>query len=1003
MDNPASINDQELIIDLDKLNSTQSLGAEEYIRKDIIKDIVDKIDRTVKSNIDNIGRRGTSFNSASLPIAQHPCFFIHGERGSGKSTLLHGVIDALNNENRFGFTRSNAKKIELLTYVDPTEFAKGENFFIYILSKIADRLNMHKKSSSTYDDDDPYSYQDKRKEKHKKIIEIFQDMAEGLKFIQDTNENLHKSEDAAFFFEDYVSKCSSSAQLKQKFAKLLEKMCELEHVDAYIVAIDDADINFGKCSEIMETVRNYMIAPRLVILFAGDMKLYSLVARDTHIERFSPTSLQHDTSRTTHRNTLLEQLEDQYLLKLFPVNGRAYLGSFYELLQSHGSDSRIVTLKHPRFADASVQLQDFLNACMKVLVSDNTEQVIQTFLASQPMRSMLQLLNLWANTLTLGITGKKKITISNDKENISHLTRALSMAFSQALIQHRVDFTLIAQGDYGSLIKNVLLHVARLGGKLSHTRLLADAGDESERKVSFYLNAEVLHNTTSYSRLLKYMFYVFPLIQFINNEDLKNADKQSNKVNEIDDIERFVLNSYYSSYGDKYDEWGAWCTALLAPNPDSSSQTAKRYGTGAIRVMKEGLDNKYISIQSYVKDLCKSSTNPIYTYAIYSSLCTATNDSGIGYYLSIYNLIALITCILDIRDSSDDEITKKLETILTPKDSFPSYVRPSLNDSNSDNKQASKKGAKADSDASEDGADGIHTTFKTYFSDAKKLNVVIREIKKWHNKYKNKSIICHPFAMAQFWARFQAKCKNTTEDYLMNTSSDEQFAKAGKLLTEYMHNLTEALNEELKEVGNECKKPMLASCIESFPLWQVIIANKEHTQLDNIYIGAGKKVNPGQIALIQTLSLYSSLSNKITCCLKYYDAVCSLVSSLEKYINTSLYAKIPKEAESKFKKSVQAIRQALNVVKGEVNIASNLQIACDAKVKTQKLNSEDIDNIKSSISRLGGQISNVKNVSTETLEINNLTSKIMAKRHSTINKKLSNIHIALNALKDVGI
>lgn len=844
MDNTASINDKELIIDLDKLNSTQSLGAEEYIRKDIIIDIVNKIDSTVKSNIDNIARRGTSFNSASLPIAQHPCFFIHGERGSGKSTLLRGIIEALNNENRFGLTRSNEQKIELLTYVDPTEFAKGENFFIYILSKIADRLNKHKKSS-TYDDD-PYSYHEKRKEKHKKIIEIFQDMAEGLKFIQDTRESLHKSEDAAFFFEDYISKCSGSAQLKQKFAELLEEMCELEHVDAYVVAIDDADINFGKCSEIMETVRNYMIAPRLVILFAGDMKLYSLVARDTHIERFSPTSLQHDTSRTTHRNTLLEQLEDQYLLKLFPVNGRAYLGSFYELLQSHGSDSRIVTLKHPGFKGKSVQLQDFLRACMKVLVSDNTEQVTQTFLASQPMRSMLQLLNLWANTLTLKQDEDNKITISNDKKNISHLTRALSMAFSQALIQHRVDFTLIAQGDYGSLIKNVLLHVSRLGGKLSHTRLLADAGDESERKVSFYLNAEVLHNTTSFSRQLKYMFYVFPLIQFINNEDLKNVDKQSNKVKEIDDIERFVLNSYYSSYGDKYDEWGAWCTALLAPNPDSGS-SAKRFGSGAIRVNKQSI-GKLKSIQKFVTELCENTNvDDKFVYAIYHSLCSVTNNTGTGYYLSIYRLISLIYSILDINETNDKDICDKILSMLNGKVSFPHAAYPLLENKNTiANKKSS---AQSNEEDAPDDNNTVISAFSKYFEEKDINNSIVPDILKWYKDCKDseKIIMQSPCRFAALlensWHKFYSKCKQATDDMRQN---DSNHAKAGDLFVKYMKAFTDSINRTTSANStnipdNKNNQIMeLGELIESFPLWKAI-TNKTSEAIwndfNNINIG----------------------------------------------------------------------------------------------------------------------------------------------------------------------
>lgn len=804
MDNTASINDQELIIDLDKLNSTQSLGAEEYIRKDIIKDIVDKIDRTVKSNIDNIGRRGTSFNSASLPIAQHPCFFIHGERGSGKSTLLRGIIEALNNENRFGLTRSNPQKIELLTYVDPTEFAKGENFFIYILSKIADRLKEQKKASA-HAYDSPYSFQDKRKEKHKKIIELFQDMAEGLKFIQDTNESLHKSEDAAFFFEDYVSKCSSSAQLKQKFAELLDEMCVLEDVDAYVVAIDDADINFGKCSEIMETVRNYMIAPRLVILFAGDMRLFSTVARGTHMEHFSAASLQHDESRKSHRDTIIEQLEDQYLMKLFPVNNRVYIGNFEDMIKMAAPEKTILLYSlttKDKTRPQALELNTFIADSINTLVPSEFYHLVEDIFCSLSLRSILQLIDYWIKNAYF--VDKK----NNGAFNHQKLAKGLLMTFSQILISKQINYTAINQGNFPSLLKETALHAEGLNHSRENSSLLPFYGDESSQKISLYLSAELLSQLSNPSHQLRYIFYLHPLLHSIAKESPFRPES--------------ITKLYNTSSSYNYREWGGWCTARLW-----QSQTAKKPFNLGIIMMKNETKKGFISFEIFVQNLCKRIPNSLFVYAIYHSLSIIVENGKFNYCLSIYNLITLIHEILSLKHSNKEKLKDDIKRIIKIKETFP-LVR------NEPRASRSRPDLEDETDMEITYTSELHPYFETYEKVSAKTDEIVRKIVSWYNKYHNTTSLCYPQILDQCWINFYNKTLRYTEDARLHSNEDDKLAKAGQLLSNYMNALTDTLEKT-------CSNTNLHECIKTFPLWEVIISEKSSNYtryLDIINIGS---------------------------------------------------------------------------------------------------------------------------------------------------------------------
>ena len=115
-------------------------------------------------------------------------------------------------------------------------------------------------------------------------------------------------------------------------------------------------MNFNKCREILETIRTYMLTPRLAFIFAGDLKLYSLVIRAMQIGHFGQISLQYDAERRHQRRRLLDQLEEQYLIKMFPSDNRVNLSNFSATLKK---DARL-----DYHENETESLKDFLERCI---------------------------------------------------------------------------------------------------------------------------------------------------------------------------------------------------------------------------------------------------------------------------------------------------------------------------------------------------------------------------------------------------------------------------------------------------------------------------------------------------------------------------------------------------------------------------------------------------------------------------------------------------------------
>ncbi len=82
--------------------------------------------------------------------------------------------------------------------------------------------------------------------------------------------------------------------------------------------------------------------PRLVVLVTGDIELYSLMVRDHFYDSLGDAKHEQAKERADQRHKMVDHLEDQYLLKLFPMHRRLQLRPLWNLLQKGEDQFRLI-------------------------------------------------------------------------------------------------------------------------------------------------------------------------------------------------------------------------------------------------------------------------------------------------------------------------------------------------------------------------------------------------------------------------------------------------------------------------------------------------------------------------------------------------------------------------------------------------------------------------------------------------------------------------------------
>lgn len=812
------------IIDLNHLEATKALDVHQMIFRDSFMQIAKTIQNKVTLDI-NV-KRTEKFN----PHRNYNfCYFINGGRGMGKSTFLRALKNYLTHPDRQKEDQPGPR-IDSLADLDPTVLADGEIFFIHVLSQIHEKI---RKLSSEH-----FPNSEDQKSKMRSAVDTISSMSKGLRLLSAPNNGISNSLTAELFIEESVEQYISSAKLRNKFAELMDTLCQLANVHAFLITIDDADMNFNKCSEVMETVRKYMLCPHLIFVFAGDLKLYTLVVRGMQLQHFGELSLKYDHERKEHRIELLDNLEEQYILKLFPTENRVNLTSISDLISSQGDT--ILMKEDDNSNKIMKNIHAFIRQYISHIVPTSHIPLLGHYIENMTTRTLLQLLRYWMQYAVLPQGEDEQESASKSKAAMG-LTNGILHIASHALIKHKVNVNAIHGGDFPELMGTVLSHCLAAENPLAASRLIPQSGSDSYKIVAFYLSSEVARQTEANAAKLRYLCRVFPCLQIIR------AIQEKDKPTDMQDLEKkYILRA---AAGMSSRQWAAICTAKLTP--DKRSVMTKHFGNGGLRLMKDaqkkiryrsttraakdrdisllGFDR--IGVHELLRKLLRSTPGEnsdiqatsdfAFTLAFYYSLSRDVGDNGELYYLSVLNLVFFMLDCIDVlsmhRDAPRMLCEARIRDLMEAQAGIPIATDLfNLTETEKDVDEVEKD-----------------TTYRDYLrllsSNGSNVENVASDIYDWWTRIDGSLSPSFAVRLADCWEAFLNKCTLLTKAISLTSQNASEFPECGSLFVSFMRCFTDAIRSTLHDDdGLSFFTNGTDEMIESFPLWQALRSAPEN-------------------------------------------------------------------------------------------------------------------------------------------------------------------------------
>lgn len=755
-----------IIVDLNQLENTAPLLKNQLIYReeyDILKNkIIDKI--KISKNINQNRKNG-------LTLSNSLCFFIDGARGSGKSTIMRVLEKDLSSGNEY-----NDPKIGKLASIDPSEIGETENFFIHILGHVQKMLLTFKRKCIL---------EEKEKGNLKKAYECMQTMSSGLSLLTRNPDSIQHYDDANYLIQKSISECVSSSSLKVKFFELAEALCEMLKVDVLMVTLDDADMNFIKCKDVLETVRKYLLNSRMLFVFAGDLRLFSQVVRGMQLNNFGEKILKYDNSSQSSVFKMIDNLEDQYIMKFFPLDNRMSLRGYQKKLKKE------ILIKYENDKEKeAINLSDFLQNCEKLSSLNIGNKTIMDFISVFPMRSVLQLLSYWA----------KRINKNNSYDENAHLMcRGIRYVTHRALQQYEAD-TEINRGRL-DLLKKVILHARSLKRGTDGARLLSGYGDEMMQQVSFYLSAEISRQIRTIPDILAYILCVFPCLHE-NSEDDTKSDKLYN----------LLSNNVFLQDGTE-------CTKIMLEVYRRGNRQTKPFANGIVPLMPyhAELPNKSIvrySCEDYFESLVKivkkdvNKNSLAHFLAIYHSITICDVNGKPTCCLSIYNLLCVILKVLSLERT--ETYIEDIKEILFNNQNM-SFLRQ-------DEEKTTLK-VRSDRHYSQKAATHL-SSFINYLYELKEIDSLINEIFKEEIELKKHAV--SPMILHDIWKEFLLNCAEITEKANTLAMKVSEIISAGDLYVMYMEAFSNAIKRFWRGKIDESDN-VLENCI----LWKTLAIDKQ--------------------------------------------------------------------------------------------------------------------------------------------------------------------------------
>ncbi|WP_010324754.1 hypothetical protein [Marinobacterium stanieri] len=736
----------EIIIDLFAPNLPGSTKEGDLIQKSLRDQLVEDIRNSLSSpeSTDSSDVNVTRF----IDESGRNVFFVDGTRGAGKTTFINSVVKRLNTDG----DDSNGR-IKCLPTIDPTKLPRHEPILVTVTARLNKMVSDKLKENWSSND-------------HKGHKERWQNHLEQLK------RGLHLLTDNEYKPEYFSDALKLDAQLdysiggqdlSEIFDQLVECACEILGCKAIMISFDDIDTQFDTGWDVLESIRRFFNSQELVVVATGDLRLYSQLIRGKQYENYSKTLLdqEKESARLAERGYMVEHLEQQYLLKLFPVQKRIQLETMLQLVSEKGKarkeNIRVKTefgMQDINAIDVRQAIGDAVREGLNLRAGSDTDMYVNELL-KQPVRLLMQVLQDFYTKKYRATSVKIEGEQGNDEKYDSKLLRnALYGAMLSSIYRAGLNYE---QHRFGmdSLCKDIFTYVKQDRDFNTGFYLRPQSESEALRNCSIYLASQVSENCQgSLSKVLQMLLVGCGSVSIFNQfvSGLVQAENDKDKFEQL--VSEYVA---YMSVGrnESASHWANRCSAVIA---DTSTDGKVGVFIGQVQLNRGSRKEKLEHYQHFKLDR----ESGLAKAAMAASLSTVASNNMMD-FSSVFNLVGAISDIAAC--SSNLSAAPKVfnKTISHPTCIAPPWsnaaaraeVKTGKNDENEILDQLSDEIDHEDDYESVDANQKVETEFKDAF-DA---------IITWLNNVKDLENRIRPSALliGKIWTRFYFNISNVAD------------------------------------------------------------------------------------------------------------------------------------------------------------------------------------------------------------------------------------------------
>jgi hypothetical protein len=728
----------EIIIDLFAPNLPGSTKEGDLIQKTLLDQLVTSIRSSITLSISNNSSEVARF----IDESGRNVFFVDGTRGAGKTTFINSVVERLNNDKR-----DADSSIRCLPTIDPTKLPRHEP----ILVTVTARLN--KVVSRKLKGDWSSNHHQKQKEQWQGHLEQLQ---RGLHLLTGKEYKPEYFSDA-LMLDAQLDYSIGGQDLSEIFDKLVECACEILGCSAILISFDDIDTQFDAGWDVLESIRRFFNSQKLVVVATGDLRLYSQLIRGKQYENYSKTLLdqEKESARLAERGYMVEHLEQQYLLKLFPVQKRIQLKTMLQLVGEKGEHSE-ETIKVKTKLDMSdndaIDVRDAIESAVREglnLREGSDADMYVNELLKQPVRLLMQVLQDFYSKKNHPKPNNKCRKENNKKTGESstpHLFRnSLYGAMLSSIYRAGLNYE---QHRFGmdSLCKDIFTYVRQDRDFNTGFYLRPQSESEALRNCSIYLASQVSENCQgSLSKFLQMLLIGCGSVSIFNQfvTGLMQAESDNGKSEQL--ISEYLA---YMSVGrnESATHWANRCCAVIA---NTSNDAKAGVFLGMVQLNRQKRSNIPDNFNVFDIDAEKGLAKA----AIAASLSSVAS-SNLMDFSSVFNLIGAIADI-----SADHREKTAIAKAFNKAIAQPTCIVPPWSDT----------AARAEMKKPDNGeVEESHQEADNNFSD------VIDKISIWLDKVEQVEADIRPSSLliGKVWTRLYFNLNNIADEHKKRLSSD---------------------------------------------------------------------------------------------------------------------------------------------------------------------------------------------------------------------------------------